>query len=285
MRKIKAIGLGLVAVVCLSAVFAGAASAALPEWGQCLPTGEAGGGKYSDPGCTVHATRRSGAYEWHSQEGETVLTPMTVEGKVTFETAAGKRIQCSSVRGNSFARITAPTSTLTPFWVLRGCEAEGQECHSSLSFEGEISNIYAFHETPGEESEPAPGWVGKLGFISGKGGSEPVVGFTYYVKNDERLFEPVECSAAIGTVWIGGGRKGGDAAVSQISPVNTMTTEFEQTYSESAPGVQSPNRVEGHPKVWLDAYLENHWEPVAIEASFHYEVEESEVELEIKATR
>ena len=65
-----------------------------------------------------------------------------------------------------------------------------------------------------------------------------------------------------------------------------MTSEFTQTYSESAPGVPSVANFEGKNPVSLEAFLHGHWEPVAMTATFENEVEfGEEPPMEIKATR
>ena len=271
----------------MSALAAAGASAKLPEWGKCQATGGGTGGKYSDAGCTVKAHKKkgvyTGGYEWTTLAGEFQLRPMALAGTLVFETTAGKKIECTGLAGESHAELRGASGALTPLWELEGCQSEGQGCKSEMAFsEGEINNTYAWYGEPAEEGGPTPGWTGQLGFIA-KGGPSPVVGMAYTVKNDERLFEPVVCHGAIGTVWIGGAPKGGDSFISAIAPVDQMSTEYTETYSSSAPGVQNPTKFAGGKRAMIEAFLENHWEPVAINGTFHYLTEESGQPIEIKA--
>lgn len=282
--QLRTMGLGLLAACAIVAVGASASQAEKIEWGKCLATGGTGG-RYTDPGCTEKAEHKRGVYlggyEWEAREGRVHLEPMEMVGDVTFETAAGAKIECTVLGSESELTGHGPDLAQTPFWEFHGCESEGQQCTSNNALEfGEINNKFAWFE----EGEPTPGWEGKLGFVSGKGSKTPVVGLVYKVKNHERAFEPVSCEGPIGTVWIGGERKGGDSFISTIGPVNETTSHFTQTYSESAPGIQSPASFEGKKPVHLEAFLGGHWEPVAMTAEFRYELGPEE-EWEIKATR
>jgi hypothetical protein len=272
-------------------IHAATASATLPEVGRCLPTSSGIGGRYKDGGCTVKAGKRkevfTGGYEWTALVGEGFLKPMTMIGSLAFETSAGKRIECTELGGRSHAELLGSRGAKTPLWRLHGCTSEGMECKSQEATEaGEIENEYAFFEAPSEEGVLPPGWEGKLGFIEDRGAPSPVVGLSYKIKNDERLFNPVVCRGALGTVWIGGDRKGGDSFIGKVEPVNQMTSELTETLSESSAGIQNPTKFEGKASDVLEAFVENHWEPVAIVATFKYEVEEGaeNLKLEIKAS-
>lgn len=267
---------------------ASSAFASLPEWGSCQATG-IDGGRYSDPGCTVRATRehgeRTGGYEWTPlPTGRRVrLEPMTASGAIVFQTVAGKRIECAELYEESTGVADGRSKAGTPLWELGSCTSEGGECRSSgAPFFGEINDLYAWEERPAEPGRPAPGWEGKLGFVS-RGPETPQVGVEYRVKNHELLFSPVGCEAPIGTVWIGGARQGGNSFLTLLEPVDTMTSSFTETLQESSPGVQQPAGFEGRAGKHLMAYLENHWEPLAITATFHLGVEEGGFKLEIKA--
>lgn len=279
MRPVKVLGACVIAVL-LSAACVSAASAFKPALGTCKPAEAGQAGKYADAGCTEKRAKGGpSGYEW---------TPATesrlrATGSMTFQTQSGAQISCT-MGGPSKVRFTDPSTAEAPLWVLQNCSSEEQQCTAAFLFnEGEVNNEYAFLGLPAEEGEPTPGWAGKLGYIEGRGGPTPTVGLPYKVANHERLFEPVVCQGAIGTVWIGGAKKGGDSFVGQIGPVNTMTTEFTERFGESAPGIQSPASLEGRKAEYLEAFLHNHWERVAIVAELHYEVEE-EGGMELKAT-
>jgi hypothetical protein len=285
MKGMKILGGGVLVVLALMMIGVSASQAETLEWGKCVEVED--NGKYTDAGCTEKATKHhgglfDGGYEWTSLEVVKDLTQMVVVGDVSFETAAGISIQCTGVGGESAEYALNEKALTTPLWIFTGCHGAGgeEECAAI-----EISNEYAWYGIPAEEGLPMPGWNGKLGFVSGAGTSNPVVGVEYKVLNHERLFEPVKCEGALGTVWIGGSRIGGDSFISTIEPVNTMTKQFTQVYGESAPGVSSVTNFEGKRTVHLEAFLGDHWEPVAILATFHDEVEYGEEELEIKANK
>jgi hypothetical protein len=285
MRAAKKLAVGLLATAALCAIVPVAASAKLPEWGRCEATAK---GKYTDSGCTVKAAKRSGGFEWIPlEEGKVVKgRPLEAEGTIVFETSHGKKIECTGgMTEESYVPILGKNAEHpTPLWEMEGCEAEGQECATPFAAPYEINNAYQWGEIPNEEGAPAPGWTDRLGFISGKGGAEPVVGVAYTPNNEERLFQPIICQGEIGTVWIGGERKSGNSFISTIEPVDQMSHRFTETFTESSPGVQSPERLEGHGhRQVLEAFLENHWEPVAIVATLTYPLIRGQ-SLEIKAT-
>jgi hypothetical protein len=71
MRRIRMVGLCLVAMFAVSALVASAAQAQSPEWGRCE---KAKGGKYKEKACLTEATQKNGKYtgkyEWHSLKEE-----------------------------------------------------------------------------------------------------------------------------------------------------------------------------------------------------------------------
>jgi hypothetical protein len=71
MRRIRMVGLCLVAMFAIGALAASMAQAASPEWGRCEKTK---GGKYKEAACLTEATQKkgkyTGKYEWHSLKEE-----------------------------------------------------------------------------------------------------------------------------------------------------------------------------------------------------------------------
>lgn len=266
------------------------AAQTLPEWGRCRATATGSGGGYSDAGCVVRAGKhhgvRDGAYEWFPMRSgaRVVLGPMTLGGPARFQTAAGKTVECSSSQSTGALRPEGPSALRTPLWELRGCQSEGQECHSQMAAGlGEITNSYEVEEEPAEAGDPEPGWVGHLGYVT-RSKVAPTVGVIYTTDDHERMIPPVVCTARIGTIWFGGYPKRPTSFIAVVGPLDTMTQQFTETYTESAPGVQSPERLAGHLPRKLLALTKSHWEPLAISATFRYEVEGGEGEgLEVKA--
>jgi hypothetical protein len=212
------------------------------------------------------------------------MSMMSPGGGVKIQTAAGVLIECTSLGSESFARVRGPNATATPLWEFGGCNSEGSGCQTVATAlaPGEINNLFAWQEEPLEPGGPVPGWAGRLGFVAKE--TEPrTVGIQYTVANDERLFPLISCGGPIGNVWVGGGPKSPDTFVSTIGPVDTMTGEFTETLAEGAPGVPAPTGLQHHAPVGLQAFVENHWEPVVITAVFHDALEAASGELEIKA--
>jgi hypothetical protein len=301
-RHVRMLGVCVVAAFAVAAVAAACASAAkLPEWGKCEATAGNTGGMYADAGCTVPVKKVNGGYlggyEWtsnlsHHQTPELVGSNGrgATTGSWTFETAAGTKIECSGLGRESETRLLAPKNQRTPLLEFEECKsagAGGGECGtpdaSIFGEEGDITNNPEWFE---EEIEPGviPGWASSLGFIAGKDTSTPTVGVTYGARNrGEKLFEPVVCkSNELGTVWIGGERKGGNSFISTISPVDQMSATYTQVSNESAPGVQSPERFQTGKQHVLQAFIHGHWEPLAITGHITYELEEP---VEIKAIK
>jgi hypothetical protein len=274
--------------VLLTCILSTGAQAALPEWGACKPASLGAQRRYSDPGCTIRTGRRTPhAYEWVAlpPQQRVQLRLMSIVGSARIQTVAGRTIQCQALGGESFARAEGPKGLATPLWELQECSSEGQECHSlGAAVIGEINDVYAWLEEPAEPAGPRPGWPGRLGWVT-RATAPPAVGIEYTTRNRERLFDPISCRGAIGTVWVGGDPAHRSSLISTISPVDRMVGEFSETFGQSAPGVGEPVRFEHRPPAKLTAFLENHREPVAITATFHYSVEAPPGTLELRATR
>lgn len=274
----------MLSMFALGAIGVSAAQAEKIELGACYEVPTHWGGKYSDSGCTKEAVHKSGAYEWASYKPDSVQRlKIRGEGTVAFEAAAGTKIACSAFSGTTLFPYKTPTAW-TPHWLFDGCESKGQLCANEDNLSGEISNMPSFYEVEGEKRN----WAFKLGFVSDAEPANPVVGLQYTVQNkQELLFGPISCEAEEGetvkTMYIGTA-KGKASWIATIGPVNTMTHELTETYSESAPGVQSPAGFEGKKAGHLENWVpgEQHWEPVAIVATFQ---DEAEGDIEIKATR
>jgi hypothetical protein len=282
--------LGVATALGLCGVLPAPARAGLPEWGTCRATATGTGGGFEDPGCVARAGQRAGVpqggYEWNglAAGAQARLSTMVLEGSVKFQTAAGDLIECATLGSESFARVRGPNATATPLWELAGCSSEGSGCQTAATAlaPGEINNLFAWQEEPLEPGGPAPGWAGRLGYLA-KATEPRTVGILYTVANDERLFPLISCGGPIGNVWVGGGPKSPDSFVSTIGPVDRMTAGFTEELAEGAPGFQAPAGFEHHAPAGLLAFVENHWEPVAITADLQYSVEAGNGELEIKA--
>jgi len=277
------------------------ASAKLPEWGQCVATEGGTGGKYTDSACLdkAHSTRNGeerlygGAFEWVPAEEEFASkskSGLTLNGTFAFETQQGAKIECTGITKGSGMTFVLNGAT-TPRWNLTGCRANGgqEECAtiSAGSFKEEISSLLEARESE------VRGWnhPSRLGFL--ERGSEPLVGLGFKeaynpepgVEAGEPFFSPISCGPSLqeeeegvmpaenslGTVKIGGNRKGGNGVIGALAPVNVMSSHYTLTYSENSAGIQSTTRFAHQKPQVLDAFIRNAWEPVALVGQFKIE--------------
>ena len=319
MRHVRMLGLCLIAMFALAAVAASGASAALPEWGGCEAAAP-GLGKYKDPACIEKATgaakKTEGDYEWYTGENfgwvhqrerglshgygieELKFKPVEV-GPTTFETTSGKKVECAGSGENAAEenriQLEAPNRVKKVILVFIGCHEstgpgeEGKACHSP-----NLPGGPAWEELmiPANEQQ----FKGKLVFLEGKGTEDPKVGLeltSAYKPGEEGqngvLFEAI-CTGphGIGTVKIGGNKKGKDTIISLITPVDQMvgegeeTTAFSQLFKGTA-GIQEPSAPEKGGEEFLDETLENETVRSAWNSPFTDVPEEGAPPIEIKA--
>ena len=292
-RLARALAVCMLALFALAALAASGASASLPEWGGCEPAAP-GHGKYTDPGCVKKVTlankKTEGNYEWYTGEsfgwvhqretgkphhlgltlyhfGESELGPIQI-GKSTFETGAGKKMECES--GSIYFTLdNANTRAVGQVLLsLQGCASEGQPCASNLKGAGEVTNEEQWLEEQGLK--------GTLGYISGKGTEHPVVGLSLTAFNtksediEQRRLLFATCKApgpeSVGNLEIGGNKRGGNAVIAMVTPVDQMATEYTLGYTQHL-GVQTPSAFEGRTG-GLKGFTESTWQPLGFETSF-----------------
>jgi hypothetical protein len=280
MRHLRMVGLALVAVFATAAVVATSASASLPEFGKCevAPTHE---GKYTDKNCTVKAKKVNekftGGFEFRKatelanksfqgQGGAGVLNVIArfCEGKVGSERTkaceakgieqAAIAVECETERAHG--EVTGTKEVTNVSVKFQGCKLFGSIPCSNTSNEGEI-NVNPLK--------------GKLGYINKL---KKEVGVDLNPKTKKGEFAKFNCSGVgivVGT-WVKGEpgepepvykpSGGGDGIISPISPVNTMTTKYTQTYTTTAGDENIPNKFAGTaPLQVLEAYGFNAEEP------------------------
>jgi hypothetical protein len=67
MRRVRIIGLCVIAALAIGAVAVSSASAAAPEFGRCIKKAKAEGTGYSNAGCTTSASGSEAKYEWTNE--------------------------------------------------------------------------------------------------------------------------------------------------------------------------------------------------------------------------
>jgi len=226
MKRMRIVGLCLVAAFALSAIGAGSASA-LPEIGKCVAKA---GGKYTNANCT---TKGKGSFEFVKSITKKGFTSAGGEGKLLG--ASGTEIKCTTQSAKGEYKGT------TSFKEVQKVTAKFNGC--------ELPLFKAVCQTKGDAAGEITTTVlgGKLSYTSGKGTKSPVVnqGLTPFVK--KKGFAEFECPAVGVVVYVGEGKeKGHETILANVGPVNTMALTSSEVYAAGGKaGEQSPNFVEG----------------------------------------
>jgi hypothetical protein len=156
MRRIRIVGLCLVAVFAIGAVSATGASAfgEPPEVGRCI---KKAGGDWKDGGCKTPAKAGEEKFEWypgfkankHGEEKLIVKNKFTSKSKpetsIQLETTGAGNpgkvksvVKCKGQTSNG--EVTGPKTNVATNVVFTGCESSGLKCKSSKGgeVEGEI---------------------------------------------------------------------------------------------------------------------------------------------------
>jgi hypothetical protein len=134
MKRIKIMGLALVAVFAMTAIAAGSASAEPQgEFGRCLAKA---GGKYATAGCTTEVAGKL-KYEWTPGVAKPNFTSALQTGIPTLETVGGTKITCKTeTSGGKFAANNTEVQGVEA--LFGGCETGGAKCNSAGKTEGII---------------------------------------------------------------------------------------------------------------------------------------------------
>ena len=129
MRRMRVVGLCLIAVLALSAVIVDSASATAPSFGRCLKKGVAGGEGFSDSGCLKHVT--TGAkYEWTNTIPKPRFNGHMTGTLATLETVKGTKITCKAEK-NENAEFSGEKTVTKLVAEFSGCETGGIECSNT----------------------------------------------------------------------------------------------------------------------------------------------------------
>ena len=133
MKRMKIMGLCLVAVFEVSIMASAAASAEAPEFGRCLAKT---GGKFSDAGSTKGVASK-GKFEWTAGLEKSKFTSAMTTGSATLETVKGTKITCTkeSSPGEFKANNKEVAGVIAKF---NECVTSGLKCKSTGAAEGEI---------------------------------------------------------------------------------------------------------------------------------------------------
>jgi hypothetical protein len=155
MKRMRIMGLGLIAVLAMTALFAASASASAPRFGRCLAKA---GGSFKDAACKVGAKAGEEKFEFYpavtgsSKKGE--FKPMTATAREYTSEAIGNTehkiallgtgetlgvkttVECT--KQNSDGIISSDNTATAEHIVYTGCESSKVGCSSSGAAAGEI---------------------------------------------------------------------------------------------------------------------------------------------------
>ena len=139
MRRIRIVGLCLVAVFAMSAIASATASAAAPEFGQCLKKKVKSLPGYTTSKCTIEATEVSkGTYEWvpGAKTGENEFT--TKGGVATLLTIKGESVTCESEESSGTYNIGGNNKEEKTTVTFKKCSSGGLTCTTEGKAAGEL---------------------------------------------------------------------------------------------------------------------------------------------------
>jgi len=132
MKRIRIMGLSLIAAFAVAAVASATASALSPPqpvFGRCLAQA---GGKYANSGCSkIEAGKNK--FEWHTEvPPKHVFSAKLKEGVPTLETVSGTKITCKTEE-NHGAEILDTTHVGKVVAEFTGCETNAIPCQSGAT--------------------------------------------------------------------------------------------------------------------------------------------------------
>jgi hypothetical protein len=146
MRRIKIVGLCLVAVFALAAMTAGSASATAPEFGRCNKVTPKKVSNYDSSKCVKLASEDAGTeaeklakgnFQWFPGVVKTKFTTKMKEATIaTLETVGGTKITCKGEKSSGEYLNTKEIGKMVA--EFSGCETSGLKCNSTGKGEGLI---------------------------------------------------------------------------------------------------------------------------------------------------
>jgi hypothetical protein len=238
MKRMRIMGLCLVAAFALTAIGAGTASA-LPEIGRCVA--KAGTGKYKDAACTKKAGAKAEEKQFEfvkgPEVGKTGFTSAGGEG--VLETVSGTKIICTTQSATGkYKRLSTGVTKEVEGVIAKfegcGIPAIGAKCKTKGEAEGVISTLSL---------------KGPLGYISGEKTTSPVVGQLLTPTKAKGLFAEFECLGGGIVVKVKGkegaveGKTGGNCIIAPVKNANEMSLTATQVY-EGSGGKQNPQHFQ-----------------------------------------
>jgi hypothetical protein len=250
MRRIRIVGLCLVAVFAMSAVVATGASAANPEYGRCLKATPKALSNYDSAKCTKLASERSGTeaeklskgnFKWYTAFGgekplektgfTAVLKPTTI---ATLETKSGTKVTCKAL--SAAGKYTGNQTVTVSKTDFSECESGGIKCNTVGAGTGVIK-VNPISGELGLISKGETGVKDKIGNVLWPTGGKPETGPT------AAKFVEFNC-----------GGLGVEVRGAVISPVTSNSMKSIATVKfTAAKGVQKPTKFLGGINMYLES--------------------------------
>lgn len=230
MKRIKTMGVALVAISAMGALLASSAFA-LPEVGRCVAKA---GGKYTESNCHTKGTLKNpGSFEFVKGAVKTGFT--SVGGEGVLEGASGTNVVCAAQTAvgkydadGTAGAIMAVEGVVSTF---TGCSIPtfGISCNTAGKGAGEIQTSTL---------------EGNLGYIV-KSLTAPIVGQELHPALKGGAFASFECGG--GAVKIVTKAKTSNCIIAPVSPVNVFATTIKQNYETTGGGHQKTTHFEKTP--------------------------------------
>jgi hypothetical protein len=225
MKRIRIVGLCLIAALAMTAITAASASAAAPEYGKCTKVAK-GTGKMSAATCTLE--KAGGSYEWQPLAGTVTFTTAIKEATLaTLETVKKEKVVCKGETSTG-SFLNAKEVETTP--TFTGCEAFKLKCSTPGQPEGTIA-VAALQGELGVEKKGETAVKNKIAsnlYAQGNKGGQ-IVEFScggFVIKVKAEVLFPVSANKMLATA----------------------TVKF-----TASKGKQKPEKFEGGPKETLES--------------------------------
>jgi hypothetical protein len=239
MKRMRIMGLCLVAVFALTVIGASTASA-LPEIGRCVA--QAGTGKFKDANCTLKAGKLVSEKAFEFKKGAKSETEgvnfTSAGGEGVLETVSGTKIVCKtqSATGKYDQDSGVIKEVESVIATFKECSLPilGVTCQNKGGTPAEIKTFLL---------------KGPLGYISGEKTTKPVVGQQLTPEKAKGLFAEFECGGGAVVVKVKGkegaveGKTGGNCIIAPVENANEMSTTAKQIY-KGEKGKQEPQHFQ-----------------------------------------
>jgi hypothetical protein len=222
MKRIKIMGLCLVAVFAMTAAAAASASAAEPAFYECK---KVVGGKY-EKGCKKLGVGKTAAYEIVEGVGKGKAFKGTGKAATLHTPAVGGEVKCTGFKDEG--KVATPTTETGVISTFTGCTSLGKKCLSP----GQKAGTIKTNKLKGE-----------LGYISA---AEHKAGVDLAAETGTVLAE-FKCEGL--EIVVTG------SVVGEVTPTNTFSKTTTTSFKVNGSGYQEYKALEGHAEDVLESEI------------------------------